>query len=527
LCDRIAALAELGNRTLAAERCVIAFRLSAASADDVVAAPAKDSRWDKVLNQLLAALDHRLTDAVAAGIVRRTDVESIERVALSPREIDALAPAKSIDGKHQLAASVFTEGEHTVRIALVASADRPHAELNASLEFLARAVFGELALTTARASLEFWRNHGAESGRQAVGARRDLGRQRTASNLLDDAVAAVRSARPAERFGCFGGLVADGAGFDQWMVAVADAGSFVVAASSSGRTQFDLGEASAMAESFRRRIVIARWRDREESAVRASRYFEDKIFADSYVCLPFDTGAIALGSRDARASAANAEAIVARLAPFVGGWLMEREASRRSVLMRHLALRMFAAVDEERSRIARDLHDNQAQLLAAAKIALAGKRDAAREIFKQIESELRRKTRELRPPTLGSASLDDAIHGEFALLERAGVTAKLIHGGTAEKLSHPVQQLCFQIVRETLSNVIRHAHAKSVQITLEKIETVARVWVVDDGCGIAANHSDGIGLAGVRERLELMGGRLRVESRAGRTAVFAEIPEPA
>src|SRR5208283_516406 len=317
LCDRIAALAELGTRTLAAERCVIAFRLSAASADDVVAAPTGDSRWDEVLNPLLAALEHRLTDAVAAGAINQPQVESIQSVALSAREIDAIARANRIAGEHQLAASLFTDGERTVRIALVARADRHRAELEASLEFLARAVVSELALTTARASLEFWRDHGAESGRQAVGARRDLGRQRTASNLLDDAVAAVRSARPAERFGCFGDLVAGGAGFDQWMVAVADAGSFVVAASSSGRTQFDLGEASAMAESFRRRIVIARWRDREESAVRASRYFEDKIFADSYVCLPFDTGAIALGSRDARASAANAETIVARLAPFV------------------------------------------------------------------------------------------------------------------------------------------------------------------------------------------------------------------
>ena len=525
--DRIAALAELGAATLAAERYAIAFRSNPAGADDVVWAPHGDSRWDEVLNPLLGALDHRLTDAVAAGAIKRAPVESIESVALSPREIDAIVPAKKIDGKHQLAASVFTDGEHTVRIALVARADRSRVELEASLEFLARAVFGELALAAARASLEFWRIHGAERGRQAVGAKRDLGRQRIVSNQLDDAVAAVRSARPAERFGCFGDLVAGGAGFDQWMVAVADAGSFVVAASSSGRTQFDLGESSAMAESFRRRIVIARWRDREESAVRAKLYFEDKIFADSYVCLPFDTGAIALGSRDARASAANAEAIVARLAPFVAGWLMEREAARRSALMRHLALRMFAAVDEERARIARDLHDNQAQLLAAAKIALAGKRDAARVIFKQIEIELRRKTRELRPPTLGNASLDDAIHNEFALLERAGVTAKLIHEATAERLSPPVQQLCFQIVRETLSNVIRHAHATSVQITVEKVETVARVWVVDDGCGIAANHSDGIGLAGVRERLELMGGRLSVESRAGRTAVVAEIPEPA
>jgi hypothetical protein len=214
LCDRIAALAELGVATLAAERYAIAFRLNAASADDVVYAPRGDSRWDEVLNALLAALDHLLTDAVAAGAIKRAEAESIESVALSPRDIDAIAPAQKIDAKHQLAASAFTDGEHTVRIAVVSRADRTSTELEASLEFLARAVFGELALATARASLEFWRTHGAESGRQAVGARRDLGRQRTASNQLDDAVAAIRIARPAERFGCFGDLVAGGAGFD-------------------------------------------------------------------------------------------------------------------------------------------------------------------------------------------------------------------------------------------------------------------------------------------------------------------------
>ncbi len=131
---------------------------------------------------------------------------------------------------------------------------------------------------------------------------------------------------------------------------------------------------------------------------------------------------------------------------------------------------MFAAIDEERARIARDLHDDQAQLLAAAKIALDGPPDAARAIFKQVESELRRKTRELRPASIGNGSLDEAIEREFERLNRAGVRAKLVHldnGGAAEKISRPVQQLCFQIVREALSNVIRHARAKSVQITIE------------------------------------------------------------
>ena len=191
---------------------------------------------------------------------------------------------------------------------------------------------------------------------------------------------------------------------------------------------------------------------------------------------------------------------------------------------------MFAAIDEERARIARDLHDDQAQLLAAAKIALDGPPEAARSIFKQVEEELRRKTRELRPTSIGNASLDEAIEHEFGRLNRAGVQAKFVYlgnGGTAENISRPVQQLCFQVVREALSNVIRHARAKSVQVKIESIHAAARVSISDDGRGIDNAKGEGTGLTGVRERLELMGGTLIVESRAGRTTVVAEIPESA
>lgn len=535
LSDRIVAIAKLGVNMLAAERCAIAFQSSGADPGKVVFAPPGNSRWDALTNEVLVALGHRLGDTAAAGGTRRArstsrSIESLEKLALSERELDSIAKAGQMDKALRLATSTFSDGASAVRIAMVVRADRAGCELEASLQLIARAVFSELTLAAARSSLEFWRNHGAESGRQAVGAKRELGRERAATNQLDDAVAAARRARPGERFGCFGELVAGGAGFDQWMVAVADGGSFVVAASSSGRKQFDLGEASALAESFRRRIVIARWRDRNENEIavaRGGRYSEDKIFGGSYVCIPFEAGAIALGSRDAHASAADAEAIVERLAPFVAGWVMEREAARRGALVRQLALRMFAAIDEERARIARDLHDDQAQLLAAAKIALGSRREAARVILKQVEEELRRKTRELRPATLGNASLDDAIERELARLKSTGVTATLIHSGPAGKFSRPVEQLCFQIAREALSNVIKHAHANSVQIKVEKIDSAARLSISDDGCGISSGNSDGIGLAGARERLELMGGKLTVHSRAGRTTVVAEIPESA
>ncbi len=533
--DRIGAIAGLGARTLAAERCAIAFPASGVGTDEVVFAPHGDSRWDAVVNLVLVALENRLGDAVAAEGLKRArrapgSIESIERVALSARGIDAIARAEKMDGR-QIAASAFTDGASAVRIAMVARADLTRGELEASLELMARAVFGQIALGAACASLEFWKTHGAENGRQAVEAKRELFRERAATKQLDKAVAAARRAPPAHRFSRFGELVAGGAGFDQWVVAVADGGALTMAASSSGLKELDLGEAdSALAESFRRRITIARWRDGDTGIVdRAKQSSEDRMFVGSYVCIPFEAGAIALASRDGRASAARAEAIVERLAPIAANWVMERETARRSLLARQLALRMFAAIDEERARIARDLHDDQAQLIAAAKIALDGRREAARSIFGQVEEELRRKTRELRPMTIGDASLDQAIEREFGRLHRAGVAAKLVHSvhdGAAKKISRPVQQLCFQVVREALSNVIRHARAKSVQITIDSTDAAARVSVSDDGCGIGADiKGEGTGLAGARERLELMGGSLTVESRAGGTTVVAEIPE--
>ncbi len=533
--DRISAIAELGVASIAAERCAIAFRSGGASADVVVRAPCGDSRLDASLDAVLIALENRLNDTIAArGTSRTRDasaIDSIDRLTLSAKDIAAIASVKKIGEGQQLAASAFTNGDNAVRIAIVAPADRARSELDASMELIARSVFGEIALSSARASLNFWRTHGIESGRQAVGARRALVQERATTNYLDDAAAQALRAQPAERFARFGEIVASGAGFDQWMVAIADGAELTLAASSfTVPIDFNPEEGSVLSESFRRHIVIGHWSDCDAIADRVKPYIEDRMFAGSYVCIPFGSGAIALASRDANASAARAEAIVARLTPFATTWMLEREAARRNRLVRQLALRMFSAIDEERARIARDLHDDQAQLLAAAKIAIDGPVEAARSIFAQVEGELRRKTRELRPPTLGNSSLDEAIEREFGRLNRAGVKAKFVHliqGGAAEKISRPVQQLCFQVVREALSNVIRHARAKSVQITIESGDATARVSVRDDGRGIGTGQGEGIGLTGMRERLELMGGTLTVDSRTGRTTVVAEIPEPA
>lgn len=526
--DRIGSIAELGARVLAAERCAIAFQYGASGADAVANAPRGDAQSDAVVSALLGALSGRLSERRSrSGSDIPSRDESIQAIALKSDETNAIARIGKIDGRRSLAASAFNDGASEVRIAVVVRADRTRDELEASLELIARAALSELALASARESLDFWRSHGAERSRQAAEAQRELMRERASEKRLNEALAAAWHARPAERFSRFGELVATGAGFDQWVVALADGGPPSVVAASPGLEQFDLGKTnSALAQSFRRRIAISRRRDREPGVVESMhKYYEDKIFSGSYVCIPLDHGAIALASREDGASTDAAQALLERLAPLLSAWLMERELSRRDALVRRLALRMFAAVDEERARIARDLHDDQAQMIAAVKIALNGQPDAAREIFRQVEQELRRKTRELRPAMLASASLHEAIEAEFARLGRAGISARLFHSGAVEKISRPVEQLCFQVVREALANVVRHARAKSVEVTIEKIDAAARVTISDDGHGIESAGNEGVGMAGMRERLELMGGSLRIESKSGGTTVVAEIPE--
>jgi signal transduction histidine kinase len=542
--DRIAAVAMLGANAVPGGRCAIAW--SSAGPERVVLAPSTDSRWDEVVFAVLAALDNRLSDDAASDANQSRDsssvdtAASIQKVALSPREMNAIVQGGKLqdaanirEASIQVAASAFSGGpirDSTVRVVLVAdrqdAESRSLAELEALLELMARSVLTEIALGNASALVDFWRAHGAERGRDAGMAKRDLSRERGAARSLESASVAMRKSPPAERLARFGELVAAHAGFDQWIVAIAREdrleNRFEVAAAHPSLTVSDLQRArSPLEESFTRRTVVGR------------AAFADTVGNPnplSFVCIPFDAGAIALAARGGGDSVAraNAEAIVARLGPIVTNWVMEQQASSRSGLVRQLALRMFTAIDKERARIARDLHDDQAQLLAAAKIALEGGREEARGIFKQIEDELRRKTRELRPATLGRATLDEAIEREFRRLAGAGICATLVHAGTIHEneISRPVQQLCFQVVREALSNAIRHARAKSVEVRLERTGAAARISVSDDGRGIESpSDSEGTGLSGVRERLELMGGSLTIQSQAGRTTIMAEIPE--
>ena len=360
-----------------------------------------------------------------------------------------------------------------------------------------------------------------DSAAQLAELRGQLERRASIERAITDASARVDRLARHERMSGLGAIVAGVAGADCWLLAIANGAELRVEAASAGiDTNFALDHRSALAKCFQRAAIIV--------GSDASDYRERKLLRPQWICAPFASGAVALGgiSRPFGEEFELIESLLARLSPIVSTWLIEQQAEQRRALVQQLALRLFAAVDQERARIARDLHDDQAQLLAAARIALEGGRDEARGILRELEQELRTRTRELRPPTLGRLTLREALAGEVARLGEAGVTARIELAVDTELISRPIQELCFRVAREAFSNVIRHARASAVELTLERDRGAARVSIADNGCGIdAAKRSGGTGLAGLRERLELMGGTLRIDSRPGATRLVAEIPE--
>ncbi|MGH7813610.1 MAG: sensor histidine kinase [Candidatus Binataceae bacterium] len=515
---RIEAIAKLGAALAGGGLCAIGW--STGGRNGVAISPTSDSRLIGIARAALDALDNRLAcDAAATN-------GSIAKIQLSNRELGAIADEKIVEEAGvQIAAAGFYAADGTVRVAWISPMARPHEEIEAALEIAGGATLSEIAAATECGAHRYWRLRAADAGARIAAAKRELAGMRAEMAALDAAAARARRFPPRERMARFGALVAKAAACDDWVAAIADGGTLRIAAAADGLSvPGSPAPDGALAECFRAQSAT-------ECANGAGRsdYPEAKIFRGPFVCLPFSTGAIALGGRGAAApgARARAEALVRRFDPIVRMWALEAEAEQRSTLVNRLALRMFNAIDEERARIARDLHDDQAQLLAAAKIALAGGREEARAILHRVEDELRRKTRELRPAALGHNSLGEAIAREFERLERAGVKARLSAGSAAATIPRAIQQVCFQVVREALSNVIRHARAKSVEVAIEFRNGAARIAISDDGRGLRpATPREGGGLAGIRERLELMGGRLQIESKPGGMTAAAEIPAP-
>src|SRR5439155_444960 len=212
----------------------------------------------------------------------------------------------------------------------------------------------------------------------------------------------------------------------------------------------------------------------------------------------------------------------------------ERKRSGRLVLR---------AQEEERRRLARDLHDEVNQALTAILLRLEALSQEANEplsreiaqlkaLVNQAMEELLRLARQLRPASLDDLGLIAAIEGQLARFsEQTGIQTTLHHEGSPEAISEDQQTVLYRVIQEALSNTAQHAEATHVDFELRVFPSHGvELRVRDNGKGFDAAAPDpdgqGIGLRGMAERARLVGGELTVNSTPGTgTRVRLYIPQ--
>ena len=205
------------------------------------------------------------------------------------------------------------------------------------------------------------------------------------------------------------------------------------------------------------------------------------------------------------------------------------------------ARNMELAVAEERLRLARDLHDSVTQELysvslyaeAAVEQLSAGESQTAISHLHDVQETARRALREMRllvfdlhPPALAASGLADALQARLDAVERrSGVSSRLLVEGCLH-LTPEVEHELYNIVREALNNVLKHAHATEVKVLLCGTDSGSLVEVRDNGIGFSAeSQQGGLGIRGMRERAEKIGALLTFTSQPGKGAtVVVRVP---
>jgi len=212
----------------------------------------------------------------------------------------------------------------------------------------------------------------------------------------------------------------------------------------------------------------------------------------------------------------------------------------REVLRRQLLEKVITTQEDERRRIARELHDSTSQNLTSlivglrimetncAQCASISKATDLRDVASKTLDEVHDLSMRLRPRVLDDLGLAAALErlvSEWQARYKIPVDVAI---QLNERLPGDVETAIYRIVQETLTNIARHAQAKSASILVERRDDVVRVIVEDDGVGfdISSNHGERhLGLLGMRERAELLNGTLVVESSPEHgTSIYIEMP---
>lgn len=247
----------------------------------------------------------------------------------------------------------------------------------------------------------------------------------------------------------------------------------------------------------------------------------------------------------------NGASVEGRLAPVLGDGgkvvgmvgfgidVTERVQSEQA--LRGLSRRFLAVLEEERRRIARDIHDEAGQIMTALKLELdlaraesddqkrSRRLDSASGLAARVIEELRRVTRDLRPGALEELGLGPSVE---ALVKRfrdsTGVEAGFQLASPLPALAGDAETTVFRFVQEALTNISRHARAKRADVVLERSGGSLKAMVSDDGIGFepaAAIHGSTLGLVGMIERARIHDGRVVIDSARGRgTRLSLELP---
>jgi len=221
---------------------------------------------------------------------------------------------------------------------------------------------------------------------------------------------------------------------------------------------------------------------------------------------------------------------------------MRLEESRKELLRKIVTLQ-----EDERRRIARELHDQLGQSVSALGLGLAvlanpgveaGQRQDTlarlQEMLVQIDKDMNRLALDLRPTALDDLGLVAAVQYYVERwAERSGIQAEFqANGLTMVQLSGEVESVIYRVVQEALTNVLKHAAAQRVGVILEQRNNQVNVIVEDDGCGFDLDALQRVptarrqlGLLGMQERVALVGGTFAIDSTPGvGTTLFARIP---
>ncbi len=223
------------------------------------------------------------------------------------------------------------------------------------------------------------------------------------------------------------------------------------------------------------------------------------------------------------------------------------EVVRQTEIVRELSARLLQIQDEERRRIARELHDSVGQMLAAVSMNMANVHreadalspEAAKSLedntglLEQLSIEIRTISHLLHPPLLDEVGLESALQWYIdGFSERSKINVDLQLPEDFGRLPRNLEITLFRVVQECLTNIHRHSGSSTASIRVARLQNEVRLEVRDAGKGIpketqttlASGKLSGVGLRGMHERLRQMGGQLEVQSNGTGTLILATLP---